>query len=268
VDILGFEQFVRDNPTRVLDYGPDEQGITGSGTTPLQTRINRFQWVLDGMVREQELYGGVSAMIFSDCAYLDWGTTLRAAMVAVDLMREFNAFHVPVRMGIGRGTFYGFKYSMENCGNANMVMKALFAGTAVVNAHAAEQCGEAGCRIFLHPSAEDQLQLIRDKFPVLPLTRPSDAAHHELCYFYKDQTDVEVDSENNPRLVDRDAEMLNNLKVMRADSHPSTARALQQFTDTLEAFERMLRVLGRTMPEDLGLATHDSQETEPANTQS
>ena len=39
-------------------------------------------------------------------AYIDVQTSLRAARVAVDLMLLFNRADVPIRIGLGRGTFY------------------------------------------------------------------------------------------------------------------------------------------------------------------
>jgi hypothetical protein len=224
----------------------------GSGTTPLQTRIVRFQRVLDSMIREQELYGGVSALIFSDCAYIDLATSLRAAVGAADLMRGFNAAHVPVRMGIGRGTFYGFKYSIETSGASHMVTKALFAGTAVVNAHAAERCGAAGCRILIHPSVEDSLPDIRSKMPVMSLEPAYNSARFELCYLFENETDFQLDFRTDKsKMVNRDELMFHNLGAMQEESRPTTPRALAQFTDTLEAFERMLNALGRIIPETI-----------------
>jgi hypothetical protein len=104
VDMLGFAELTRRNPTRILDWGPDERGFTGSGTTELQSRVVRFQHVIDSIIKTQAGFGGVSAQVFSDCAYIDVSTSLRAVRVAVDLMQEFIEMEVPVRMGLGRGT--------------------------------------------------------------------------------------------------------------------------------------------------------------------
>jgi hypothetical protein len=108
VDMLGFAELTRRNPTRVVDHGPDENGYSGSGTTALQSRVVRFQRILEHVLNEQTPQGGASAMIFSDCAYIDVHASLRAARVAVELMLLFNKADVPVRIGLGRGTFYGF----------------------------------------------------------------------------------------------------------------------------------------------------------------
>ncbi|MGE0815971.1 MAG: hypothetical protein AB7O93_21715, partial [Vicinamibacterales bacterium] len=114
VDMLGFAQHTLRNPTRLFESGPDEHGFVVSGTTPLQSRVVRFQRVLDLLISAHSTTGGVSAHVFSDCAYVDMGTSIRAARAAADMMRDFIRFEVPVRMGIGRGTYYAFKHSTES----------------------------------------------------------------------------------------------------------------------------------------------------------
>lgn len=53
VDMLGFADLTRRNPTRVVQYGPDEDGFTGSATTALQSRVVRFQRILEHVLNEQ-----------------------------------------------------------------------------------------------------------------------------------------------------------------------------------------------------------------------
>lgn len=111
------------------------------------TRDKRYDPIC---VQRQRLYGGITAMLFSDCAFLNPGGSLRAALIATDLMREFIKAGVPVRMGIGKGTFYPFGYSTDTGADSMLVSKSRFLGTAVVRAHAAERCGGKGMRIFVH----------------------------------------------------------------------------------------------------------------------
>ena len=92
-------------------------------------------------------------MLFSDCAFLNPGNSLRAALIATDLMRKFIETSVPVRMGIDKGTFYSFGYSTDTGGDSMLVSKSRFLGTSVVRAHGAEQCGGKGMRIFVHPKS-------------------------------------------------------------------------------------------------------------------
>ena len=90
------------------------QGSVVSSTSRLQTQLVRFQRVIDNLIASQAAHAGVSAQVFSDCAYIDVGRfSRRAVEVAPGLMRDFILADVPVRMGIGMGTYYAFRHSLE-----------------------------------------------------------------------------------------------------------------------------------------------------------
>jgi hypothetical protein len=113
VDMLGFATLTTRHIVRVVDRELEPGKLTTS-TTPIQTQINRFQRVLDLVIARQMQHGGVSAQIFSDCAYVDAGRLVsRSIQVSIELMRAFIVADVPVRIGIGFGTFYSFKQSLE-----------------------------------------------------------------------------------------------------------------------------------------------------------
>jgi hypothetical protein len=246
VDMLGFAELTRRNPTRILEWGPDERGFTGSGTTDLQSRVVRFQHVIDSMIRTQSGFGGVSAQVFSDCAYVDVSTSLRAVRVAVDLMQEFISMEVPVRMGLGRGTYYSFKYSIENTG-VEMVTKALFAGTAVVNAYGAEQCGAKGWRVLVHPSVESDLANGRSDEPLMPLPKELNGVKVEVCYLPHDVRSEEIDSRyDRRRVVDQDLLAIRHVEQMVQQSEPMDDKVRLQYTETLAALDRMRKHLGRS----------------------
>lgn len=246
VDMLGFAELTRRNPTRVLDWGPDAHGFTGSGTTELQSRVVRFHHLIDSVLSAQAHYGGVSAQVFSDCAYIDVTTTLRALRVAVDLVREAIMVDVPVRIGLGRGTYYSFKYAVESTGT-DVVTKALFAGTAVVNAHSAEQCGGKGCRIFLHPSVESDLGTSLLDEPLMPLPQPlKDGVKTEMCYLPREVHVYEMDSrENRERTVDQDLLTIRHVKEMMQQSEPMDDAVRVHYAETLAAIDRMRQLLNR-----------------------
>lgn len=138
VDMLGFAALTRNHPKRVVRTVSEPDGFVIDSTAPTQSRLVRFLAVIAGTVHHQRRYGSLQALIFSDCAFLDFGTTARTALVAVEMMRWFIAIRVPVRMGIGKGTFYQMNYAMETDGKTT-ITESRFMGTAVVNAHAAEQ---------------------------------------------------------------------------------------------------------------------------------
>lgn len=188
VDILGFADFTERHPTRTVHHSADsnEYGFSGSSTTELQSRVYRFELVFDQLIREWNLYGGLPGMIFSDCAYLDGGNPLRAAIIAVSLMKAFLLAEIPVRMGIGKGTYYPFKFSTEVGGNV-VLARSLFAGTAAVRAFRAEHGGGKGLRILLGTSLRDDIATISTRVKTLPLTEQNRHAAWELDYLQQHQ---------------------------------------------------------------------------------
>ena len=82
VDVLGFAELTKQYKVRVRDFGPDEHGFTGSSTTEMANRINRFNNVLEQCAFNETLSGGIQAMLFSDCAFLVLGPPLLTALCA------------------------------------------------------------------------------------------------------------------------------------------------------------------------------------------
>lgn len=244
--MLGFAELTHRNPTRVLEWGPDQHGFTGSGTTELQSRVVRFHHLIDSVLSSQTGCGGVSAQVFSDCAYIDVTTSLRALHVAADFMRASILLDVPVRVGLGRGTYYSFKYSVENTGT-DVVTKALFAGTAVVNAYSAERCGGKGCRIFVHPSVESDLDTSRSDNPLVPLPHElKGGIKSEVCYLPQEVHVYEMDSrENRKRTVDQDLLLIRHVRQMMQQSEPMDDTVRLQYAETFSAIDRMRQRLSR-----------------------
>ena len=74
--------------------------------------------------------------------------------VSGQLMRRLVKDEVPVRMGIGQGTFLVLRFRADVSLTIGEYA-AQFLGTAVVRAHMAEKCGLKGMRVLLHPSVFD-----------------------------------------------------------------------------------------------------------------
>ncbi len=180
VDMLGFAALTEKHPRRIeTDQQLSTCDRTVVSTAPTQTQFNRFDRVLDWCIDDQRLHGGIAAMLFSDCAFLNFGNSLRTALTATKLMREFIKARVPVRMGIGKGTFNSFGYSTDTDADSMLVSKSRFIGTAVVRAHAAEKCGGKGMRIFVHPEVDD-LDYNHSDFKILQVPQAFKAANREL----------------------------------------------------------------------------------------
>jgi hypothetical protein len=232
VDILGFKAITNQYQVRVQDFRSDDGRFSGSSTTEMSNRINRFNTVLDKCVFDETINGGIQAMLFSDCAFLVLENSLRAAVIAASLMRNFIKCRVPVRMGLGKGTFYDIEYLTNTDVGAVVVSKARFIGTAVVHARAAEHCGGKGMRIFLHPSVDEDLPLVRQRIGVIPLAKPFDCIRWELDYLHesrpiREEQKVEAD----------DRKLFETVAWLKDPEWPHEVQ--RHYTDTLAAMNRM-----------------------------
>lgn len=238
VEILGFKAIAESYHFRVQDSGPDEQGFLHSWATELQNRSNRFDRVLDQCVFNETLNGGMQVLLFSDCAFLVFETSLQAAVVSTRLMRDFIKEKVPVRMGLGKGTFYDIEYVTRTNADPVLVSKSRFIGTAVVRAHAAEQCGGKGMRVFLDASLEGDLTSIRQQIKVLQLTRPLRNAKWELDYLNESRPASE-----NEAVEKADHDLFESIANLKDPKLPPNVR--RHYTQTLAAMNRMRKVNSR-----------------------
>ena len=239
VDILGFAEITKNYQFRVRDSGPDELGFTHSSTTEMPNRINRFNTVLDQCVFEETSRGGIQAMLFSDCAFLVFEASLRATVVGASLMRDLIKRGVPVRMGIGKGTFYNIEYVTNTNVGSVTVSKSRFIGTAVARAHAAEQCGGKGMRIFLDASIEEDLPSICRRIKTLRLAKPFGNVKWELDYLHESGPASE-----RPKIEAADRELFEKVAYLKSPGW--TANARRHYTQTLAAMNRMREANSRS----------------------
>jgi hypothetical protein len=235
VDILGFREITNEYRVRVEDYSDTVSGFSGSRTTEIQRQINCFNRILDSGVSEIAPYGGTQAMLFSDCAFLVFSKTVpneypavRVGLVAKDLMRKFIKNLVPVRMGIGKGTFYDIEYLTTTNGKL-ITSKSRFIGTAVTCSHDAEQCGGKGLRIFVDQSAEEDLPHMGRR---LQLPIPLKSVKWELDYLHDSRPIGQLG-----QLEKDDRELFDNVASMNTPGLTDGARL--HYTETLEALNRM-----------------------------
>jgi hypothetical protein len=231
VDMLGAAALTEKFPTRLVDSGPDEAGFHHTWTTDAPNQFNRFARVLDVVVQEFQIYGPVRAMLFSDCAFLEFGGPVLMAMTATKLMKDFILSKVPVRMGVGKGTFYPFKFSTDLT-DSTIVTRSLFMGTAVVRAHNAEQCGGKGMRIFVHPSV--QAEVISKS---LPLVKAYEHSKAELDFLHEPRP-----AQVTPSAEEDDRKLFDAVKEMK-EAAPEGVQ--NHYLDTLEAMNRMRGKNGR-----------------------
>ncbi len=225
--MLGAAALTEKFPTRLVDSGPDEAGFHHTWTTDAPNQFNRFTRVLDVVVQECQFNGPMRAMLFSDCAFLEFGSPVLMAMMATKLMRDFILSKVPVRMGVGKGTFYTFKFSTDLT-DSTIVTRSLFMGTAVVRAHSAEQCGGKGMRIFVHPSVE-----VEFASKTVPLVKPFEHSKAELNFLHEGRP-----AQQQPSAEEDDRKLFDAVMEMKGASPEGVQN---HYLDTLEAMNRMRR---------------------------
>ena len=123
------------------------------------------------------------ATVFSDCGFGAFYTPKACADFAIALMQDFLRFKVPVRMGLGFGTFSAIGTTSSITGRSTVV-RAMFGGTSIVRAVAAESCGGKGMRIFVHSSFSELFTANRgDSGPkILPIPKELKSVSCELDY--------------------------------------------------------------------------------------
>jgi hypothetical protein len=159
VDLLGFacltEQHsleldrIKQSHTPLLNL---EMIIGSPPANPLTHAFTRFHQSLKWKIEFAQMSHTLTAITFSDSAFIATTYLFEAVKIAVDLVQSLLTQRVPMRVGIGYGSFsvVRFRSDVTLDGGDHA---AHFLGTAVVRSHGAETCGVKGLRILLHPSA-------------------------------------------------------------------------------------------------------------------
>jgi len=159
VDVLGFASLTENHPLH-LDFIKDSDKSLANIAMVLSGQENQlarvfiaFHRALEAAITLAQMYHPVTAITFSDSAYIATSHLFEAVSIASYFAQTLVSQSVPVRAGIAYGTFSAVRFrsdvTLEGGDHA-----AHFLGTGVVRAHAAETCGIKGIRILLHLSAE------------------------------------------------------------------------------------------------------------------
>jgi len=159
VDLLGFASLTEahgidldDVRARSMPISPDSLGrLLASRDNPLTETFTHFHRCLKAAIDLGKMKHPLTAITFSDSAFVATTHLVEAANVAVDLLRWLMPSRVPVRIGIGYGTFEAVRFRSDVTVDGGD-HAAHFLGTGVVRSHAAEKCGIKGIRLLLHPS--------------------------------------------------------------------------------------------------------------------
>jgi hypothetical protein len=164
VDILGFVALVEANEwsldlldsfyssSKTLDEIRTD--ITSSKyrrpTHPLDAVFSAFHRTLEVNIDRSLRASHLHSIVFSDSAFVAFEHPEIAFDFAQKTMQDMLSLEVPIRMGIGAGSFRALRFKTDT-GDRIGLHASYFSGTSVTRAHAAESCGVPAMRILLHP---------------------------------------------------------------------------------------------------------------------
>jgi hypothetical protein len=123
----------------------------------------------------------VSGIIFSDSAFMVFDDATILQHFARGFMGKMYDSFIPVRCGVGLGSFGRLNFSAEYLPTNNFLIRSPFMGSAIVNAYRAESCGLKGLRVFVHPSAVEVILTSNPNALIeLPRNEQRSEASHEF----------------------------------------------------------------------------------------
>ena len=132
--------------------------LLASQDNPLTRTFTCFHRSLKATIELAQMQHPLTAITFSDSAFIATPHFFQAVNVAVDFLKYLLPQRIPVRIGIAYGSFAAVRFRSDIMLDGGD-HAAHFLGTGVVRSHATESCGIKGLRILLHPSVE---QLLND----------------------------------------------------------------------------------------------------------
>jgi hypothetical protein len=160
VDILGFASLVENEPSLepLADAPPASFGTFGYNFAThdmpdFVTIFGGFHQALDFALARAETIGRVTSFVFSDSAFVVFDSLYEGTSFAKDLMFRMLDAGVPVRIGVGTGTFLAMRMMTDSDATQKRFRhSSQFLGSSVIRAYKAESCGVPGMRILLHPT--------------------------------------------------------------------------------------------------------------------
>lgn len=219
----------------ILKDGKTIKDLSEKGTKVYQDYKN-FHEIINKVLKEnmesrnlQNDYQPITTAVFSDSVFVaSEGYEMVFGVAAKILDSAFEKL-LPVRGGIGFGTFTSFSFSVSAQANGTLHLEAPFIGSAVVRSYRAESNGAKGIRIFIHPTTVSELKKYTNWNPnsiiPLPEEEANENASHEI-----------VSAWERVGYEDWEKHQDNLLKIMKSRA-PSFAA--KQYDDTLSALQRM-----------------------------
>jgi hypothetical protein len=162
-DMLGFAALTEAYP---IDLGMLQKSgrpgawrledITKKSKNPLTEAFSNFHLHVNCAITIAKFSHAVTAITFSDSVFFASTSLVAALGFARSLAFSLLSARVPVRIGLGAGSFATVRFRSDIATDGGD-HSAQFLGTAVVRAHQAESCGIKGMRALIHPSMEPMI---------------------------------------------------------------------------------------------------------------
>ena len=249
IDLLGFRSLLQWRPELARPDGYDRSEPLGM--------FNAFHSTLDAYAFNALDSHCERFFSWSDCCFIDFGSLTnprtpgrqsgalyRAVLDAANLMQTFIQRMIPVRIGIGLGSFETVvvRQQVEEQPR-RLIVSSRFLGTAVMNAYIAEQGSPRGLRIFLHSElARCHLQGIPGVRSVAPELvarnrRPDSGVSNtrtgnEINYLHpklRERSDVTKDPVDPKVLIERVSSMLSNAPEQHREHYSNTLELLRSW---------------------------------------
>ena len=239
-DVLGFRDLVLTHKTvqaDTLTYRRQNARLMVASLehgNPLQRRLKNFHLKVDEAVFNTKWPAEVSVMVFSDSLFLATTDGKSCMEFCQRLLTECLAADIPLRMGVGYGSFISNSFAFESVPLAR-VINTQFLGTAVVYANDAEKALK-GLRIALHPSSVEplgHLQLRYDRRLPLPSEQVNEHVSHEWNILPSERNDS-----GGGLRMQREA-LIRHVEKMRSDSLDRPDIQLH-YSRTLSAIQQMM----------------------------
>ena len=249
VDLLGFCSLLQWRPELARPDGWDLSEPLGM--------FNGFHSTLDAYAFNAMDSHCERFFSWSDCCFVDFGSLTdpknpghqsgalyRAVLDAARLMQTFIQQRIPVRIGIGLGSFETVIVRQQVTEQPRrLIVSSRFLGTAVMNAYIAEHSSPRGLRIFLHRDlVTSHLQDIPGVKPIAselvspnccPEPGPSNSqTTHEINYLHpklREKTDAKKKPVDSDGLIGGVSIMLSNAPEQHREHYAITFQLLRNW---------------------------------------
>ena len=243
-DVLGFKRLVLDHRVPVFESLDFRDPPLANGLSGVRYSRNRialgfrgFHGAVHTTMSRTAFRKDVELMVFSDSMFLATPDARECLEFASGLMRAGISSEVPLRMGVGFGTFIGYGFSFEQT-PALKFSSSQFFGSGVVYATETEKALKGrGMRIGIHKLAADEL---RREAPLAErlLALPGVCEDVPCEWNYLGDVQPERDVDENERREN----LVSHLRRMRDaadDTQPETTYVRGMYSQTIEVLGQM-----------------------------